>query len=162
MYVLFLKICWKVNLDPLEALKLACFTLPVSKHRWLTTISILPHPSPHSTHPFSWVLCGDRKGSLHLYQLTPSDLQSSGPCQTLAGVHGPNDVTYSCIHENFIYTCGRNGLCRKFQLENGKLVELTTFKVSTLQQLKKLMCIKLSCILASERIGLDRQDTFYS
>lgn len=120
-----LKICWEVQLDPLAALRLACFTLPISKHRWLTTVSVLPNPGPSSL-----VLCGDRKGSLHLYRLTASDLESSGPCQTLPGVHGPNGVTYSCVHENSIYTCGRNGLCRKFQLnKDEKLVELTTFKV---------------------------------
>jgi hypothetical protein len=110
-------------------LKLACFTLPVSKHRWLTTVSLLSYSM---LHPPSLALCGDRKGSLHLYRVS-KDMENSKPCQTLPGLHGPNGVTYSCLHENFIYTCGRNGLCWKFQLEDDKLMLLTTFKVRLLE-----------------------------
>lgn len=120
-----IEVCWRVNIDSLEAKKLACLTLPPSKHRWVTTVSMLHCP----THPFL-ILCGDRKGSLHLYQLTPGDGEWHDPYQTLQGVHGPNGVTYSCFHDNTVYTCGRNGLCRKYQLgEDGKLTELTKFKV---------------------------------
>lgn len=135
--------CWEIRQAPLEAVKLACWTLPVSKHRWLTTVSILPHsnsfsvgpaspPSPSFLpSPSSLVLCGDRKGSLHLYQWAHNPQESYTPRQTLQGVHGPNGVTHTCLHQNFIYSCGRNGLCRKFKLDGDRwLVELTTFKVS--------------------------------
>lgn len=112
--------------DPLEAKELASMSLPPSKHRWLTTVTVLPHS--HS-HAFS-VLCGDRKGSIHLYRLSPGDPECREPYQSLLGVHGPNGVTYSCPHEDAIYTCGRNGLCRKFRLgEDGNMAELTRFKV---------------------------------
>ena len=117
--------CWKVDADSLEAKRLACFTLPASKHRWVTTVSILHTPS----HLFS-ALCGDRKGSLHLYQLSPGSLEKLDPYQSLYGVHGPNGVTYSCVHEGAVFTCGRNGLCRKYRLEgDGRLAEITVFKV---------------------------------
>lgn len=51
--------------------------------------------------------------------------------QSLPGVHGPNGVTDSCTHDGHIYTCGRNGECRKYELSaNGQsLVELLRFKV---------------------------------
>ena len=120
-----LQICWEVWLNPLDAVRLVSLILPMSKHRWLTTVSILSHPR-HSR----LVLCGDRKGSLHLYRLNASDLECCGPYQTLPWLHGPNGVTYSCVHQQVIYTCGRDGLCRKFVLgEDGEMVELTRFKV---------------------------------
>ena len=113
-----------MEVEPFEVVQLGpSLTLPSSKHRWLTTVTT--HLSRSSSHPI--ILCGDRRGSVHLYHLVP---ESSDPYQTLCGIHGPNGVTHFCIYGNFIYTCGRNGLCRKFMLgENDTLVELVRFKV---------------------------------
>ena len=124
-------------MDTLDARKLVSLTLPVSKHRWLTTVSVLTrqsclHPSSADKHPPA-VLVGDRKGSVHLYMLEGGMAE---PHQTLHGLHGPNGVTYSCSHQSAVYTCGRDGLCRKFQFlysrDVGKLAELTVLKVSVL------------------------------
>ncbi len=130
------KIGWEVKADVLVAEKLMTLTLPASKHCWVKTVSILtqhshlPPPIPPSdSHP-PLVLVGDRKGSLHLYRLEEGVHEAH---QTLPGCHGTNGVTYSCFHGSAIYTCGRDGLCRKFQLcytrGIGELVELTKFKV---------------------------------
>ncbi len=105
----------------------ATFTLPSSKHRWLTTVSILKTPGSNSG---DILLCGDRRGSLHLYQFSTDDFTYRDPNQTLHGVHGSNGVTYSCFRNNVLYTCGRNGMCRKFVInDNGRLKELAKFKV---------------------------------
>lgn len=116
--------------------KLARLSLPPSKHRWLGTITHLN--SSYSVIPDSKLsmLGGDRRGSLHLYQPTASDVETVHcPVQTLHGIHGPNGVTDSCVHDGYIYTCGRNGECRKFELsDDGKsLVELVRFKVRTVE-----------------------------
>ena len=36
------------------------FTLPQAKHRWSTAVALLPDPS-------ELLICGDRRGSVHLY-----------------------------------------------------------------------------------------------
>lgn len=118
-----------MSLDPLESKKLASLTMPASKHRWLTAVSILS--CPMQATPTFHVMCGDRKGSLHLYRLTSGDLVCQQPYQTLHGAHGPNGVTHTCSHQqDIIYTCGRNGVCRKYRLkEDGRMTEITNFKV---------------------------------
>ena len=65
---------------------LVCMSLPPSKHRWVTAAILLCSPSPldsanssaaissvitageDSSLPHHWLVCGDRKGSLHVYQ----------------------------------------------------------------------------------------------
>lgn len=133
------KVGWEVKMDIFEASRLTTLTLPVSRHRWITTVSVLtqytcsdsPYPPSDSLPPTPLVLVGDRKGSLHLYKFEKGVHE---PHQTLPGCHGPNGVTYSCTHGSAVYTCGRDGLCRKFQLcptrgGLGELRELTVLKV---------------------------------
>ena len=90
------QVVWKVcksgptiAVDPLVRM-----SLPPSKHRWVTTALLLRSPLESSSSstaitaastvataastvatagedsslPFSWLVCGDRKGSLHVYQ----------------------------------------------------------------------------------------------
>lgn len=117
-------------MDSLEVVKLAQLGLPPSRHRWPTTFTILV-PFSSSCQKLT-LLSGDRRGSLHLYRPSVGDDVECPPQQTLHGVHGPNGVTHSCMHEGYIYTCGRNGMCRKFELRGDEgLVELMKFKVRT-------------------------------
>lgn len=67
--------------------KLACFSLPPSKHRWVSSVLVLPdnfntsEDNASSKHPGGelescsyCVICGDRKGSVHVYKLLPARL----------------------------------------------------------------------------------------
>lgn len=119
-----------MHIPTLVVVKLARLSLPPSKHRWLGTLTLLTSPL-ESGHRFS-VLTGDRRGSIHLYQPTAGGAESlEYPLKTLHGIHGPNGVTDSCLHEGHVYTCGRNGECRKFELsgDGRSVVELLRFKV---------------------------------
>ena len=64
---------------------LAHLRLPLSRHRWVTAAVLLPQltETDHTDTTFSveqnptstsshWLVCGDRKGSLHLFQTSPS------------------------------------------------------------------------------------------
>ena len=55
---------------------LVYLSLPPSKHRWVTAAILLPilqssHSSATSSTEYSsqWIVCGDRKGSIHVYQI---------------------------------------------------------------------------------------------
>lgn len=151
------QLCWKVLEDPLRVEKVAALTLPPSKHRWLTTVSVLRSHPPRG----SVVLCGDRKGSLHLYHLSlrEDDFEGSpsqDPIQTLHGVHGPNGVTHSCFHgDGVVYTCGRNGLCLRFALreDDRTLVRLASCRVSCAHPGRGN--VGFGFFIAGERAGLD-------
>ena len=126
------QVCWIVQLSVLAVEKMARLSLPSSRHRWLSTVTVIEaSPVPEGKLV---VLGGDRRGSVHLYLVDKGDVDSpSFPLQSLHGIHGTNGVTYSCVHDGFIYTCGRNGECRKFELVIGdgiSLVEVLRFKVS--------------------------------
>ena len=73
---------------------LARLSLPPSKHRWVTAATLLPlmptvSPEPRDSETAAastttsiessscWLVCGDRKGSLHVYQ---TDLNA--PCKS--------------------------------------------------------------------------------
>lgn len=122
--------------------RLTSLTLPPSKHRWISAVMFLSSALSSSsatrvdlhTHV---VLCGDRKGSVHVYHCTfespqADDLPLSSyeqPVQTLR-LHGPNGVTSIVAHGPCVYTAGRDGYCRKFSFtSDGLLTELTKFKV---------------------------------
>lgn len=112
---------------------LASLSLPPSKHRWVSAVTVLsdvPTPDAHTT-----VICGDRKGSVHVYHCTfgASEAEESPtyqePVQSLR-LHGPNGVTSIVVHGGCIYTAGRDGSCRRFSLGmDGLLVQLSKFKV---------------------------------
>lgn len=112
---------------------LASLSLPPSKHRWISAVTLLssvPKTDSHTT-----VICGDRKGSVHVYHcmFETSKAEESPtyqePVQSLR-LHGPNGVTSIVVHGGYIYTAGRDGSCRRFSLgTDGLLVELSKFKV---------------------------------
>ena len=153
--------------DPLVYL-----SLPPSKQRWVTTAILLHSPTlPLDSVSFSndlttadstatedsslsphWLVCGDRKGSLHVYQIILSTKsrevtmsravysttsiplyhlsQYVQPMQSLRGIHGSNGVTHIAVNEGHLVTCGRDGHCRSFSLHpHTGLMELTKFKV---------------------------------
>ena len=74
--------------------KLACFSLPPSKHRWVSSVLVLPDnfntsednaSSKHSGEEFGscsyCVICGDRKGSVHVYRSKLLPVQLPGQMQ---------------------------------------------------------------------------------
>ena len=74
--------------------KLACFSLPPSKHRWVSSVLVLPdnfntsEDNASSKHcdeelgPRSYcVICGDRKGSVHVYRSRLLPVQLPGQMQ---------------------------------------------------------------------------------
>jgi len=120
-----------VQLTTLAVEKLATVTLPHSRHRWLGTVTIIDAPLvPEGKLA---ILGGDRRGSIHLYLVDKGEIDTPpNPSQSLHGIHGTNGVTDSCIYDGYVYTCGRNGECRKFELvgDGPSLVEVLKFKVS--------------------------------
>lgn len=101
---------------------LPSFLLPPCAKRWLTAAVCL-----HSTsHGVLWV-CGDRRGSLLLFQegLT-QDQEAAGeervreaalhPLSCLFGVHGKQGVTSVREHKGLLYSTGRDGCVRVFRV----------------------------------------------
>lgn len=135
-------------------------SLPSSKHRWVTSAILLPSQITSvnsvvtiASEPSSssrWLVCGDRKGSLHVYQINLSSQSSHAnevnnsscrgelfivtlhwqPVQSLSGIHGANGVTHITVRDGHVVTCGRDGHCRVFSLHpHIGLTELTKYKV---------------------------------
>ena len=148
--------------------KLASFSLPPSKHRWVSSVLVLQDTNTDADtsmddtsikHNISGgesgsqsytVVCGDRKGSLHVYRsrLRPigQDESRSGkvtntqscqlatyhfhslplhsqclqPLQSLFGIHGPNGATCVTYHDGCVFTAGRDGYCRQFSLNHSR------------------------------------------
>ena len=137
-------------------------SLPPSKHRWVTTATLVQASPDGPTSAAAvantvgesglsssscWLMCGDRKGSLHVYQASltsevctstvkrstfyaSSPSQYVQPLQSLYGVHGPNGVTQVTLRGGHVISCGRDGHCRTFSLLPHKgLTLLNKFKV---------------------------------
>ena len=135
--------CWNVqevdgnfSVDSVSRL-----SLPPSKHRWLSAVAVLPYFNSNSAvnaatpHSQTAIICGDRKGSVHVYHCVLQDTRVNGlptyqePVQTLR-LHGANGVTSILVHGPYIYTAGRDGVCRKFSFgTDGLLTELSKLKV---------------------------------
>ena len=142
-FIVIVQVCWNVNekAGKLTVSRLASLSLPPSKHRWISAVNVLSKSSSHSpavaaspTTPTT-VICGDRKGSLHVYHCVLKPLKAAesatyqDPVQSLR-VHGPNGVTSIAAHGPYVFTAGRDGYCRKFSLGNdGLLMEISKFKV---------------------------------
>lgn len=101
-----------LHVDPLPS-----FLLPPCAKRWLTAAVCL-----HSrSHGVLWV-CGDRRGSLLLFQEdTTQDQEAAAepalhPLSCLFGVHGKQGVTSVCEHEGALYSTGRDGCVRVFRV----------------------------------------------
>ncbi|CAH1258397.1 WDR6 [Branchiostoma lanceolatum] len=87
--------------------KTATFQLPYSRQRWLTCALLSPKDST--------LVCGDRRGSLHCYRKQDGD-EPTQPVQSLIGIHGKTGVTSLQIHRSHVYSTGRDGHYRQFQL----------------------------------------------
>ena len=116
---------------------LASLSLPPSKHRWISAVTILSNMPKPDSHTAVTCICGDRKGSVHVYHCTlqASKAEESSACMYQEPVqslrlHGPNGVTSIVVHGGYVYIAGRDGCCRRFSLgTDGLLVELSKFKV---------------------------------
>ncbi|XP_075211583.1 tRNA (34-2'-O)-methyltransferase regulator WDR6 isoform X2 [Lycorma delicatula] len=93
--------------------------LPASKERWLTSAVLCQHSD------YQTLICGDRCGSIHVFDLRDSDISGSKqqlmePVQTLNKIHGRLGV--SCIYyfSNYVWSTGRDGYLRKFSLNRTK------------------------------------------
>jgi len=99
--------------------------LPWSKHRWLSAVAEGSSP---------YLVCGDRKGSIHLYKLPSDDVTKEDlliePVFTLKGIHGSNGVTHLCYNNGHLYSTGRDGFCRQYKISQSEtLEELAKYKV---------------------------------
>lgn len=124
----------KVNLDEKSSMVLSVdtcppFLLPPCAKRWLTAAV----PILTTSQGLLWV-CGDRRGSLLLYQEAEKrgrDLQGGlerpedsplPPLSRLFGVHGKQGVTSVRKHKGLLYSTGRDGcvrvlrICQKHEL----------------------------------------------
>lgn len=133
--------CWNVQEEDgkFSVDSVSCLSLPPSKHRWVSAVTVLsnfnrPESAVDAATPTT-IVCGDRKGSVHVYHSVLRDTKVNGlhtyqdPVQTLR-LHGPNGVTSILAREPYIYTAGRDGVCRKFSFgADGLLMELSKFKV---------------------------------
>ncbi|XP_077132588.1 tRNA (34-2'-O)-methyltransferase regulator WDR6 [Ranitomeya variabilis] len=101
------------------------FLLPTCKQRWHTSIALVPEES--------LIVCGDRRGSLMLFQVlqsthNPPQGQEKEPVHVLFGLHGKLGVTSVAYHNGFVYSSGRDGFCRQLKVEGHQLVLLRKFK----------------------------------
>ncbi|XP_072023406.1 tRNA (34-2'-O)-methyltransferase regulator WDR6-like, partial [Amphiura filiformis] len=130
---------YKVTTDSCDTINLIIrskFILPSARQHWATAVSVLADEG---------ILCGDRRGSLHVYSYdsntlggshsTGQSLQRLPPCHSLFGIHGKTGVTSVCLHDGMIYSTGRDGTYRQHILKRdeegiAKLQLLNTFKVS--------------------------------
>ena len=141
LYSTTVQVCWSIcrQGDTFSVSYMTSLSLPPSKHRWISAVAIPSnlhcHSSIRSESQTAVILCGDRKGSLHMYHCTfePSkaveSLTYQDPVQSLR-LHGPNGVTSIVNHGGYIYTAGRDGYCRKFSFgSDGLLIELSKHKV---------------------------------
>ena len=104
---------------------MANMLLPWSKHRWLSAVTEGPSP---------YLVCGDKKGSIHLYVLpSHGDIREDlliEPVSSLKGIHGRNGVTHLCYNMGHLYSTGRDGFCRQYKMSQSEsLVELAKYKV---------------------------------
>lgn len=103
---------------------MADMLLPWSKHRWLSAVTEAALP---------YLVCGDKKGSIHLYKLPADGTREeylSDPVYSLKGIHGANGVTDLCHNNGHLYSTGRDGFCRQYKIsQSGTIVELAKYKV---------------------------------
>ncbi|XP_068709317.1 tRNA (34-2'-O)-methyltransferase regulator WDR6-like isoform X1 [Montipora foliosa] len=126
--------------DPVfEVSALCSFVLPPSKQRWASAVVVLPNPyTEQSVGEDVWtvksfvVVCGDRKGSLHLFHPENGDLPSEkpiAPTHSLPLIHGKAGVSHLCCQNNAIYSAGRDGMYRQLRIHSNKLEVVDSKKV---------------------------------
>ncbi|KAK7869751.1 hypothetical protein R5R35_008286 [Gryllus longicercus] len=86
--------------------KIKTFILPYSKERWVTSALLIDN---------YYLICGDRVGSIHLYSVQGEINDNEKPNQTLSKVHGRFGVSFLMVHQNYIFSCGRDGTLRQYQ-----------------------------------------------
>ncbi|XP_061830210.1 tRNA (34-2'-O)-methyltransferase regulator WDR6 [Nerophis lumbriciformis] len=93
---------------------LPSFVLPPCAKRWLTAAVRL-----HSQAQGALWVCGDRRGSLLLFQDRKTDIISEGltALSCLFGVHGKQGVTSVCEYDGLLYSTGRDGCVRVFRVQ---------------------------------------------
>lgn len=103
------------------------FLLPTCAKRWLTAAVCL-----HSTSEGELWVCGDRRGSLLLFQgeENPDGEEETNeglmtdrkyvlqPLSCLFGVHGKQGVTSVCEYQGLLYSTGRDGCVRVFRVHH--------------------------------------------
>lgn len=55
--------------------------------------------------------------------------QSSGPVHSLPVIHGKAGVSHLCLHNNTMYSAGRDGVYRQLRIHNNTLEVIDTKKV---------------------------------
>ncbi|XP_077781245.1 tRNA (34-2'-O)-methyltransferase regulator WDR6 isoform X3 [Podarcis muralis] len=136
----------EVSLGPPEGVAVVvkqCFRLPLCKQRWHTCAAFTPQGE--------LLLCGDRRGSLMLFECKPAQALSrgagvgssdpegasglpgpdfpltgeeplaEGPVSLLFGLHGKLGVTSITCHQDFIYSTGRDSCYRQLQVQGRQL-----------------------------------------
>ncbi|XP_071828447.1 tRNA (34-2'-O)-methyltransferase regulator WDR6-like isoform X2 [Apostichopus japonicus] len=117
-------IWWKVAQNEngkFDLTKICDYILCHSRHRWLTSVTILPDDVGF--------VCGDKRGSVFLYRNGVGS-KSEDPCDSHIAIHGKTGVSFIAQHDGFLYSAGRDGTYRKYSVTEGwKLRLIHTFKV---------------------------------
>ncbi|XP_063963460.1 tRNA (34-2'-O)-methyltransferase regulator WDR6-like [Lytechinus pictus] len=113
---------WKVTETPSLALHAhADFTLPPCKQRWATSVTLYGEDQ---------FVCGDRRGSVHLYQRSHIQNDRPGPISSVPGIHGKAGTSFVCQYDGLIWSTGRDGTYRQYCItEQGEIRLENTHKV---------------------------------
>ncbi|CAG5127560.1 unnamed protein product [Candidula unifasciata] len=108
-------------------------SLPPSKHRWITAACSVPSSDKTCSFSHSFIVCGDKDGSVHLYGMADgSDCNSEPelkPLNSSVKVHGKAGVTFVCYRDGVVYTAGRDGFYREWKVLAGYLSQLHGNKI---------------------------------
>ncbi|CAD5110835.1 DgyrCDS197 [Dimorphilus gyrociliatus] len=129
----------------LSLVELHNFILPKCKQRWITCgcLNISAETGLKS------LICGDRSGSIHVYDLNCTDLS---PSKSYHKVHGRVGVTFISYFSNYdsIISCGRDGSYKFWNLDPINYLvlmkecfydeHLIVFNVKTSEILLKVLC----------------------
>jgi hypothetical protein len=80
--------------------------LPLSRESWLTAATIYEE----------LLICGNRAGNVHVYELNNANEEIKKPVQTLSKIHGKIGVQSFTVLEGKLMTTGRDGTLRFFEL----------------------------------------------
>ncbi|XP_067657544.1 tRNA (34-2'-O)-methyltransferase regulator WDR6-like isoform X2 [Haliotis asinina] len=109
-------------LSAASLIKTACLTLPVCKQRWASAGALCTD--------LGVLVCGDRGGTVHCYHVSLGDEETSSlPSSSFAKIHGKAGVTDVCYHGNMVYTCGRDGQYRQWDVTDRDLKLRSTHRV---------------------------------
>lgn len=92
------------------------FRLPKARERWPTCARLF------TRNDQSFILCGDRCGSLHLFCMRddkPVALDYLAPNQSLSKLHSKLGVTSLLVEGNKIFSTGRDGTLRSLGIDSG-------------------------------------------